>query len=377
MLVFVYVSYHTGWYLPAEKHEMIADFEYKSSSGVQERDLNKMVRHYRFAAWYGSSTAQERLALMYFEGFGVKENYKQAAKWWAKAADQGSASAQYNLANLYVQGKGVPKDKEKAKELYLAAAKQGHKEALAKFVFLDNEKELTTALHMIKAMHDKEEEERKEKIRNLKAGEIYTKLSNADEISAYDGISKVIAIEFTNNVTVNKINQLYLFLFEKTRRLPINSPFDPRFYLAHSRMIDLHLELVKEGVLKADDDFTEREKRFESVTQFFKWYLMTKEDMARCNSVKNMSEFLQAKQEGLTRHLTYVSDLPEDKKKEIFTRLDALSDLTARRDINKNICDLNPALENHGVLSDIEWSKKRAEVRDQIRTEYFSEEDSF
>ena len=47
---------------------------------------------------------------MYGLGEGVPQNYKEALKWYRRAADQGDAAAQFNLGLAYTQGKGVSKD---------------------------------------------------------------------------------------------------------------------------------------------------------------------------------------------------------------------------------------------------------------------------
>jgi TPR repeat protein len=52
-------------------------------------------------------------------------NYKEAAKWFKKAADQGHASAQNNLGVMYVKGQGVRQDKSKAKMLFGQACDNG------------------------------------------------------------------------------------------------------------------------------------------------------------------------------------------------------------------------------------------------------------
>lgn len=47
---------------------------------------------------------------MYESGPGVLRNYKEAVKWYRKAADQGYALAQNILGVMYALGKGVPQD---------------------------------------------------------------------------------------------------------------------------------------------------------------------------------------------------------------------------------------------------------------------------
>ena len=47
---------------------------------------------------------------MYDKGEGVPQDYKEAVKWYTKAAEQGDVDAQYNLGLMYYNGEGVPKD---------------------------------------------------------------------------------------------------------------------------------------------------------------------------------------------------------------------------------------------------------------------------
>jgi TPR repeat protein len=44
---------------------------------------------------------------MYANGKGVEQDFKEAIKWFQKAADQGFAEAQYNLGFMYDKGQGV------------------------------------------------------------------------------------------------------------------------------------------------------------------------------------------------------------------------------------------------------------------------------
>jgi TPR repeat protein len=54
--------------------------------------------------------AQYNLGLMYGKGWGVPQDYAEAAKWYRRAAEQGYAKAQYNLGVMYYNGEGVPQD---------------------------------------------------------------------------------------------------------------------------------------------------------------------------------------------------------------------------------------------------------------------------
>ncbi len=58
------------------------------------------------------------------------EDDKQAAHWFAKAADKGNTKAEFELGQMYWDGKGVSKDTEKAVNLWAKAAGKDYGKAL-------------------------------------------------------------------------------------------------------------------------------------------------------------------------------------------------------------------------------------------------------
>ena len=46
----------------------------------------------------GDSKAQAKMGYLYFYGWSVSQDYKQAAEWFRKAAQQGQAELKQNLA---------------------------------------------------------------------------------------------------------------------------------------------------------------------------------------------------------------------------------------------------------------------------------------
>lgn len=64
-------------------------------------------------------------AQMYSNGDGVIQSYKQAAKWYRKAAEYGFAYAQFNLAIMYNNGEGVVEDYAEAYKWFLLAGMNG------------------------------------------------------------------------------------------------------------------------------------------------------------------------------------------------------------------------------------------------------------
>jgi hypothetical protein len=67
---------------------------------------------------------------MYAQGDGVKQDSKEAAKWFRKSADQGSEQAQLNLGLMYFRGQGVKQNKREAFKWFGKAAAQGSDEAI-------------------------------------------------------------------------------------------------------------------------------------------------------------------------------------------------------------------------------------------------------
>ena len=77
----------------------------------------------------GDTKSQFTLGGMYTNGYGVWQDYAQAAAWFLKAADHGDAKAQIALGYAYAKGQGVPQDDARAMAWYRKAAEQGDAEA--------------------------------------------------------------------------------------------------------------------------------------------------------------------------------------------------------------------------------------------------------
>lgn len=82
---------------------------YAEGKGVAQ-DYKEAVNWIRKAAMQGDVDAQYSLGAMYFNGRGLAQDHKEAVNWFHKAATQGDASAQYNLGFMYAQGQGVAKN---------------------------------------------------------------------------------------------------------------------------------------------------------------------------------------------------------------------------------------------------------------------------
>ena len=77
----------------------------------------------------GDADAQYNLGIMYRDGQGVPQDYKEAVKWFRLAAEQGNTNAQTNLVSKYRKGDGVPQDNTMAHMWYNIASANGNEKA--------------------------------------------------------------------------------------------------------------------------------------------------------------------------------------------------------------------------------------------------------
>ena len=85
----------------------------------------KGIELMRKSADQGNALAQYWLAIIYYEGKGVKQDFFEAIKWMRKSADQGYVLAQYWLAIVYILGERVEQDFFEARKLLEKSAAQG------------------------------------------------------------------------------------------------------------------------------------------------------------------------------------------------------------------------------------------------------------
>jgi TPR repeat protein len=98
---------------------------YFNGHGVAQ-DFRQAASWYRKSSLQGNVKAQYNLGLMYTNGQGVSQDYEQAANWYRKAAAEGDARAQYNLGLMYSQGLGLAQEFRQAAVWYRKAADQAY-----------------------------------------------------------------------------------------------------------------------------------------------------------------------------------------------------------------------------------------------------------
>jgi TPR repeat protein len=81
------------------------------------------------SARLGLPDAQYEIGLMYANGIGVAQDFKQAIHWIRLSAERGHVPAQYLLGTRYLSGVAIEKNEHQAFVWFLRAASQGHAKA--------------------------------------------------------------------------------------------------------------------------------------------------------------------------------------------------------------------------------------------------------
>ncbi len=101
---------------------------YRDGSGAAQ-DFKQAFQWFEKAANSGDALAQANLGYLYEVGKGTYRSFPSAAVWYEKAAGLGNTYAQHRLGLLYEYGSGVEKNFDRAIALHMRAAEQGSKEA--------------------------------------------------------------------------------------------------------------------------------------------------------------------------------------------------------------------------------------------------------
>ena len=94
---------------------------YEQGRGVAQ-NYREAMRWFRLAAVQGNSSAQSNLGVMYHKGQGIAQDYGEAMKWYRMAAEQRNPEAQFNLGVMFEEGRGVAQDRVRAHMWYNLAA---------------------------------------------------------------------------------------------------------------------------------------------------------------------------------------------------------------------------------------------------------------
>lgn len=101
---------------------------YQDGEGV-ERNYKEAIKWYKKAADQGNRLAANKVSMMYYGGKGVDKDYEIASMLLEKYFQDASADEQYHLGQKFRQGMMYPKDLNEAYKWYKKAAEQGYQPA--------------------------------------------------------------------------------------------------------------------------------------------------------------------------------------------------------------------------------------------------------
>lgn len=108
----------------------VALLTFSASAQQTREEVTDSLKTIIEAAKGGDAKAQNEIGMWYYTGRHYKQDYKEAAKWWAKSAKQDYVPAIGNLGMCYQKGRGVEADSLRAVQLYITSIKKGNKELL-------------------------------------------------------------------------------------------------------------------------------------------------------------------------------------------------------------------------------------------------------
>ena len=100
-----------------------------ANAAYRKGDFATVLTLARPLAGAGDARAQSMLALLYYRGRGVTQDYKEAVKWFRRAADQIDAAAPFYLGIMSAEGEGMPQNHAEAASWFRLAAERGNPEA--------------------------------------------------------------------------------------------------------------------------------------------------------------------------------------------------------------------------------------------------------
>lgn len=108
---------------------------YEKGYGVKQ-DYSKAKKYYELAVHHKNVKGYFNLGYLYEKGLGVQQDYLKAKDYYEISAEKNNSKAFYYLGRFYEKGKGVSKNYLKAKDLYERAAEQNNLEAVFQLGFL-------------------------------------------------------------------------------------------------------------------------------------------------------------------------------------------------------------------------------------------------
>lgn len=125
------VQYDEWLSLAADKGYEPALYELglQSKEAFSYPEREQSLSYFARAAKKGHAESQYELALAYYDGDVVDQDYQAAYYWFSKASDKGFADASYAMGLMHNLGKGMPVNPGKAMTLFAKASELDHAEA--------------------------------------------------------------------------------------------------------------------------------------------------------------------------------------------------------------------------------------------------------
>ena len=95
------------------------------SLGVKQ-DYKEALKWYKLSAMQGDAVGQRGLGALYQHGDAVVQDYVESLKWYKLAAAQGNVDAQTSLGDMYLSGMGEAQDFVRAHMWFNIAAINGY-----------------------------------------------------------------------------------------------------------------------------------------------------------------------------------------------------------------------------------------------------------
>jgi len=93
---------------------LLANNYNKGVDAYKSGDYKTAVKLWKPYAVDGNVKAQYSIAMIFYEGKGVEQNYRKALYWYKQAAEQEHAKANAQIGLMYCKGEGVLKSLKKA-----------------------------------------------------------------------------------------------------------------------------------------------------------------------------------------------------------------------------------------------------------------------
>lgn len=98
---------------------------YKNGKGIQQ-DYKQAFKWFMESAVEGNRDAQLEIGDMYYFGEWAAKDYKKSFQWSMKSAKQGNARAQHAIGGMYFYGRGAEKDYKKAFEWFMKSSESDY-----------------------------------------------------------------------------------------------------------------------------------------------------------------------------------------------------------------------------------------------------------